>query len=298
MAWIKMNHELWSDPKVEEIADRLGQPVPMVIGALHGVWCIADLHAVDGVLEMTTEARLDRRVGIPGFAEAMRAVGWLDGEDGELVLPEYEEHNGPTAKRRAQAQKRVERNRSRERKPDRPRRKAPTRKAEPADDAVAFDSETGKQAAADEPPTKVDGSADPRRFPNNWCAEIRREYPEHRLGGPRTDYDAIREALDRIEATQGSPQKAVAFLKAKVRKFAASPAGKAGKHVPSLQRWMREDRYEQPETAWQVGDDHDDKPNAPPASAAYHREPTDEEKRIEKMRRDAARKRQQTKGAK
>src|SRR5690606_9350480 len=48
----------------------------------------------------------------PGFCASLRAVGWLEGEAGNLTLPRFTEHNGKTAKARADAAMRQARSRS------------------------------------------------------------------------------------------------------------------------------------------------------------------------------------------
>jgi hypothetical protein len=44
---------------------------------------------------------IDRLSGVPGFTEAMIGVGWLVIEDGQAYFPNFERHNGNTAKTRA-----------------------------------------------------------------------------------------------------------------------------------------------------------------------------------------------------
>lgn len=66
------------------------------------VWCLFDAHSMDGRVEGYTPETLDDMLRWPGFAAQMIAVGWLL-EDGQaLVLPDFEAHNGASAKRRAQ----------------------------------------------------------------------------------------------------------------------------------------------------------------------------------------------------
>src|SRR5690606_741911 len=68
---------------------------------------VFDAHSVDGTLKGYTPELLDHVIGWEGFSRAMEAVGWLvfDGEE-TLSLPEFTEHNGQSAKRRAEDQKR------------------------------------------------------------------------------------------------------------------------------------------------------------------------------------------------
>jgi uncharacterized phage protein (TIGR02220 family) len=111
--WIKMRSDLGTHPKVVRIVSALkadknrtgnGQVSDKlrVIGALHAVWSIFDVHSEDGRLDGYSSDVIDELIGFPGFAKAMMSVGWLE-QDGEtLVMPRFEEHNGKSAKRRAE----------------------------------------------------------------------------------------------------------------------------------------------------------------------------------------------------
>lgn len=106
--WIKMRSDLFTHPKVVRIASALkadGRPdVLRVVGALMSVWCLFDAHSVDGELDGYTADLVDDQLRWDGFCDAMRAVGWLEFEEGgpSMRLPEFETHNGQSAKRRAQ----------------------------------------------------------------------------------------------------------------------------------------------------------------------------------------------------
>jgi hypothetical protein len=69
-------------------------------------WCLFDAHSTDGRLDGYTPETLDDHLRWPGFAAAMIAVRWLvfveDDSGGSLALPEFDTHNGQSAKRRAQ----------------------------------------------------------------------------------------------------------------------------------------------------------------------------------------------------
>tara|TARA_A100001515_G_C4591056_1_gene215945 strand:+ start:3512 stop:4204 length:693 start_codon:yes stop_codon:yes gene_type:complete len=102
--WIKMRTNLLDDPRVGAISMRCDVSVTTTLGSLFVLWSIADQHSVDGVLPHMSEEWLDGRVGVPGFSEALRSVGWLEApQDGSagLCVPAFEEHNGASAKRRA-----------------------------------------------------------------------------------------------------------------------------------------------------------------------------------------------------
>ncbi len=104
--WIKMRCELGHDPDVIQIAASLGIDEFAVVGRLHAVWSWLDQHSENGTNVRIVSAYLDRLTACPGFADAMRTVGWLDGRDGNLTFPGYETHNGDTAKRRSLETKR------------------------------------------------------------------------------------------------------------------------------------------------------------------------------------------------
>lgn len=105
--WIKMRIDLQSHPKVVRILSATRTDKFRVIGGLHSVWSVFDLHSEDGRLRGYTPEALDHVIGWDGFSRAMESVGWLlfDGLE-TLTLPEFAEHNGQSAKRRGEDQKR------------------------------------------------------------------------------------------------------------------------------------------------------------------------------------------------
>jgi len=105
--WIKMRADLQTHPKIVRILSATGTDKFRVIGGLHAVWAVFDTHSEDGVLKGYTPELLDHVIGWPGLGRAMEAVGWLlfDGLE-TLALPDFEAHNGQSAKRRAEDQKR------------------------------------------------------------------------------------------------------------------------------------------------------------------------------------------------
>lgn len=99
--WIKMRVDLATSPKVVRIASALRADRLRVVGGLHAVWCLFDVHSTDGRLDGYTTEALDELIGFPGFSAAMIAVGWLEDGGDCLVTPRFDEHNGQSAKRRA-----------------------------------------------------------------------------------------------------------------------------------------------------------------------------------------------------
>jgi hypothetical protein len=106
--WIKM--EIATPEKGETLAitAAMGWDDPdLAVGKLFRVWRWFDQHTIDGNAPGVTPALLDRFVAAPGFAEAMRSVGWLTINSDGLTLPNFDRHNGTTAKSRALTAKRV-----------------------------------------------------------------------------------------------------------------------------------------------------------------------------------------------
>lgn len=110
--WIKMRTDLDTNPHVIELAAELGVSEVHAVGMLWKVWSWADSHSLDGNAIRVTCVTLDRFAGVSGFAEALRKVGWLEGRDGLLSFPRFAEHNGQTAKTRAETAKRVAKHRN------------------------------------------------------------------------------------------------------------------------------------------------------------------------------------------
>jgi hypothetical protein len=116
--WIKMRSNLKDDPDVIMMACKLGIDEFGICGRLHAVWSWLDQHSTTGTGVRITSAYLDRLTACPGFAEAMRAVDWLRGRDGDLEFPDFEIHNGESAKVRASEQKKKQRQRMAEKERD------------------------------------------------------------------------------------------------------------------------------------------------------------------------------------
>lgn len=107
--WIKMRSSLWDHPKVVRIVSAIcPQGVRdlsvrcKIVGALFRTWALADAHTSDGILDGYDADALDAAVGIEGWALNLQHVGWLTVEPQRLIVPRFEEHNGQSAKRRAE----------------------------------------------------------------------------------------------------------------------------------------------------------------------------------------------------
>lgn len=100
-AWIKMRTDLRDDPRIIRTADLLSVPDATVIGAYFILWAYADTHSTNGALGLPP-SRVDKIVGVEGFAKAAAQVTWLEvGADGLCFIPRFNTHNGQSAKKRA-----------------------------------------------------------------------------------------------------------------------------------------------------------------------------------------------------
>lgn len=116
MAWIKLDHTTADKPEVMQMADLLSISPEQAFGHLCRVWVWADQQSLDGHEVNVTEKGLDRIARHDGFATAMRGAGWITGKDGAISFPNFDRHNGETAKQRALAAKRKVTERSRNRR--------------------------------------------------------------------------------------------------------------------------------------------------------------------------------------
>lgn len=101
MAWIKLRTDLLNDPAVYRLAAQLKQDRYAVVGRLAAFWGWADQHAVDGVVDGATSQVVDDVVSLPGFADALVLVKWLQISDDCVTIPNHDRHNGANAKERS-----------------------------------------------------------------------------------------------------------------------------------------------------------------------------------------------------
>jgi hypothetical protein len=111
--WIKMRTDLAEDPAVIAMAAALGDvDEDLIVGKLHRLWAWADSQSRDGHATGVTYVWIDRYLRCPGFAQALSSVGWLLLEDKAVTFPNFDRHNGETAKTRALGAKRKQKQRS------------------------------------------------------------------------------------------------------------------------------------------------------------------------------------------
>lgn len=111
--WIKIEHALARKPEVFHLAEVLRLSIDDVIGKLVRLWCWVDEQSRNGHDLSVTYVTVASIVSHDGFAEAMQKVGWLTSENGVLAFPNFDRHNGKTAKNRALGAQRKFRERSR-----------------------------------------------------------------------------------------------------------------------------------------------------------------------------------------
>ena len=105
--WIKMEVGLPEKPEVWQIAGMVGIDADSVVGKLLKVWRWFDAHTETGNAVGVSYPLVDHVAGVSGFAEAMALCGWLHQDGSTLMLPNFDRHNGKTAKNRALTAKRV-----------------------------------------------------------------------------------------------------------------------------------------------------------------------------------------------
>lgn len=101
--WIKMRKKIVNDPRVVVAAIKAGVSENEMLGGLLRLWFMADDHG--SFLSAFDADMLDTFVRIKGFTDAL-PDDWLMLNDAGITLPNYDEHNGTTAKRRASETKR------------------------------------------------------------------------------------------------------------------------------------------------------------------------------------------------
>jgi len=109
--WIKMSVNLPDKPEVWHIAGALGIDADSVVEKLLRVWAWFDAHTENGNAVGVSYSLVDRVAGVNGFAEAMALSGWLLQNGSVLSCPNFDRHNGKTAKNRALTNERVAKHR-------------------------------------------------------------------------------------------------------------------------------------------------------------------------------------------
>lgn len=109
MSWIKMETHTPDKPEIFEMAEKLSIDPDLVFAKCFRIWAWFDAHTTNGKTNgsSVSELLVDRISCVNGFAKAMLSVGWLATDSTGLTLPNFDRHNGETAKGRALTAKRV-----------------------------------------------------------------------------------------------------------------------------------------------------------------------------------------------
>lgn len=112
--WIKIEIATLDKPEVLGMARALGVPKATVLGALVELFAWYNTHLENGNAHGVTVDMIDgilRNGGVTAcnatLSDALKKVGWLIDIDGALSIPNFERHNGKTAKSRALTAMRV-----------------------------------------------------------------------------------------------------------------------------------------------------------------------------------------------
>lgn len=99
--WIKMRSDIRDDPAVFKMAALTKLDRFNVVGRLTTFWGWTDKHAVDGRVDGASIDVVDDVVSFPGFAEALKTVGWLRVDASSVYIPKHERHNIESGKERS-----------------------------------------------------------------------------------------------------------------------------------------------------------------------------------------------------
>ena len=99
--WIKVEISTPDKSEVFAVADDLDIDPDAAFGKLIRVWMWFDQHSEDGHATSVTKKLLDRVVAVPGFCESMITHNWMVEDEEGISLPNFDRHNGETAKKRA-----------------------------------------------------------------------------------------------------------------------------------------------------------------------------------------------------
>lgn len=109
--WIKFELSTFEKTEVYQVADLAGIDEDAAIGKLLRVWAWFDQQTENGNAPSVSKRLVDRLCGVNGFCDCMIKAGWMiEYSEGDLpfvALPNFDRHNGKTAKNRALTAKRV-----------------------------------------------------------------------------------------------------------------------------------------------------------------------------------------------
>lgn len=109
--WLKMELCLPDKPEVLAMSALTGMEPDLIVGKCFRVWRWFDQHTEEGNAAGVTLVTLGYAIGngpsSTTFLDAMKSVGWVEETQEGVRLPNFDRHNGETAKKRALTAKRV-----------------------------------------------------------------------------------------------------------------------------------------------------------------------------------------------
>ena len=197
--WIKIQHVTIDKPEVMQIAAELSISIEAAFGHVFRLWVWCDQQSLNGDIGSVTLLSLNHVARCHGLAEAMQKVGWLQAENGEVTIPNFNRHNGQSAKKRAVSVKTSRKNREKKRdtenvtlvSPEKRREELTTKKEIEKERKPKIDTSRGTRlpqswslppdwrqwaedfCAQNNKPLDVDLEAD--KFMDYWCAATGRQ---------------------------------------------------------------------------------------------------------------------------
>ncbi len=103
MTWIKVEAATPTKPEILRLARIMGVTADDAFGKAMRFWLWLDGITVDGRVDGLASQDVDAVVGACGICNALVAVGWLqvDESNERLTVPNFDRHNGESAKARA-----------------------------------------------------------------------------------------------------------------------------------------------------------------------------------------------------
>lgn len=260
--WIKMRTNLWDDPRVGRICDLTGAKEATIVGALYWLWATADQHTEDGCMPGLSMQQIDRKVGLRGFSAALVDVGWLSDDPQGVVIANFEDHNGASAKKRAQTARRVANHRSgnAEETPQGGNGNAPSVNTALAreekrreEEKATSDDVAGARPAAEPPPLALVETVPKLAKPSLpdcphqdilalW-AEVLPQMPQHNAAqwrGSRCDHLRARWRETAAEKGWTSPQQGIEYLRKLFAYVGRSPFLTGRDHSPGRRPFFAE----------------------------------------------------------
>jgi len=223
-----MEHVTPDKPEVHEMADILGIDPDAVVGKLLRLWIWCDQQTLDGNAISVTKHVIDRITYAPGFSAALLKVDWLLARSGSLAIPHFDRHNGQSAKKRADANRRVSKHRA---------GKIGNCNAEsvtkPLPKALPEKRREEKRVRGDTTYLLSDESDVHAPYLDFWEA-----YPQP--GRKRSSREKVKKAWQAVKP----PTDTLILLE----KWKSDPEWKkdGGQYVPAADRWLREKRWQDP----------------------------------------------------